>query len=276
MYPHIDFLGIMTLSTYSITFFVGFSLAVLISMKIGRHYGIESEDVLFAAAYGGIFLFIGAKIMYFISRLPSIIPNFSLFINNLMEEPIATLSDYFGGVVFYGGLIGFVYGIWFYCKQFKLSLYPYLEVIAPVIPFAHAFGRIGCFLGGCCYGIEYKGPFAVNYPYNELIPELNEVTRFPVQLLEALLNFIVFFVLLYLPKKVKLKTGQLLGIYLLYYTVARFLLEMLRGDEIRGNIGGVSTSQIMSILLFPVGIILVRGKWLELKRVRSKAEIIKE
>lgn len=276
MYPGIDIFGIATLSTYSFSFLIGFALAILIGMKLGKRYGIDGRDVLFAATYGGIFLFIGAKVMFFISKLPVIIPNLSLFIRALKEDPAYVISYCFGGLVFYGGLIGFVFGIWLYCRQFKMSPYPYMEIIAPIIPFVHAFGRIGCFLGGCCYGIEYHGPFAVQFPYNELIPELNEVPRFPVQLLEALLNFIVFFILLYLPKKFKLKTGQLLGIYILYYTVARFFLEMLRGDVIRGNVGGVSTSQIVSIILLPIGIILVRGKWLERKFARIKKETIKE
>ena len=99
-----------------------------------------------------------------------------------------------------------------------------------------------------------------------MIPELSEVSRFPVQLLEAGMNFIISAVLFILMKKKKTKTGQLLGIY---YTIARFGLEFLRGDLIRGQIFGVSTSQIISFILLPVGIILVRGKWIEKKQNRG-------
>ena len=102
-----------------------------------------------------------------------------------------------------------------------------------------------------------------------MIPELSEVSRFPVQLLEAGMNFIVSAVLFILMKKKKTKTGQLLGIYLIYYTIARFGLEFLRGDLIRGQIFGISTSQIISFILLPVGIILVRGKWIEKKQNRG-------
>ena len=122
---------------------------------------------------------------------------------------------------------------------------------------------------GCCYGIEYHGPFSIQFPYNEMIPELSEVSRFPVQLLEAGMNFIVSAVLFILMKKKKTKTGQLLGIYLIYYTIARFCLEFLRGDLIRGQIFGISTSQIISFILLPAGIILVRGKWIEKKLNRG-------
>ena len=75
----------------------------------------------------------------------------------------------FGGLVFYGGLIGAFLGIFCYCKQYHLSYVPYMDVFAPLIPFVHGIGRIGCFCSGCCYGIEYYGPFAIQFPYNEAV-----------------------------------------------------------------------------------------------------------
>ena len=70
----------------------------------------------------------------------------------------------------------------------------------------------------------------------------------------------VFGILMYVGKKGICKTGQMMGIYLLYYTMARFFLEMLRGDQIRGSVGIFSTSQLISILLLPIGIYLLTGK----------------
>lgn len=61
-----------------------------------------------------------------------------------------------------------------------------------------------------------------------------------------------------------------MGIYLIYYAIARFGLELLRGDKIRGGISILSTSQIISVILLPAGIILVRGKWLEKRCKRSE------
>lgn len=169
----------------------------------------------------------------------------------------------FGGLVFYGGLIGAFLGIFCYCKQYHLSYVSYMDVFAPLIPFVHGIGRIGCFCSGCCYGIEYHGPFAIQFPYNEAVPQLSQVPRFPVQLLEALMNFLLCGILFCLMKKKNLRNGRLMGIYLIYYSIARFLLEMLRGDKIRGSISIFSTSQLISLILLPVGIVLVRGKWVE-------------
>ena len=137
------------------------------------------------------------------------------FDKNFMQTLLFLMNYLFGGLVFYGGLIGAFLGIFCYCKQYHLSYVPYMDVFAPLIPFVHGIGRIGCFCSGCCYGIEYHGPFAIQFPYNEAVPQLSQVPRFPVQLLEALMNFLLCGILFCLMKKKNLRNGRLMGIYLI-------------------------------------------------------------
>ena len=269
MLPSIHLFGMVDLPMYGTIFISAFLIAVLIARKVAPPHGVPKEDVVYAAIYGAIGLGIGAKLMYFISKLPQIIKHFPTFLEYMRRSPIDVLAYAFGGLVFYGGLLGAAAGVYVYCRLYKVPVYPFMDIAAPLIPFVHGFGRIGCFMAGCCYGIEYHGPLSVQFPYNELVPELNEVPRFPVQLLEAGLNFIMCGVLFFLMKKTKRKTGQLLGIYLVYYTIARFFLEFLRGDLIRGEVFGISTSQWISLILLPIGIILIRGKWI--KKVNTKS-----
>ena len=267
MLPYID-LGILQLPLYSMLFLIGFAIALVIAVKLGGRYRMNKDDILFAAIYGVIGLLIGAKVMFFITKVPIVVRNFDAFIKLCKVDLMEGLNFLLGGMVFYGGLIGFCLGVLRYCRHFKVPIFDMADLYAPLLPFAHAFGRLGCFCAGCCYGIEYHGPLAVQFPYNELTPELSEVERFPVQLLEAFLNFICFGVLLYilvknLNKKKedrKLKQGQLLGFYLAYYLVARTLLELLRGDAVRGKVGFLSTSQIISILLIPLAVFLIIAK----------------
>lgn len=266
MLPTVSLFGLVDLPLYGLIFFVAFVIAVFIAYKIAPAYGVLNHDLLYASIYAAIGLGIGAKLMYFISKLPQIIRHFPTFVQLIKVSPVDALSYAFGGLVFYGGLLGAAAGVYVYCRQYKIPVYPFMDIAAPLIPFVHGFGRVGCFMAGCCYGIEYHGPFAVQFPYNELVPELNKVPRFPVQLLEAGMNFVMCAVLFILMKKKRLKTGQLLGIYLIYYTIARFCLEFLRGDLIRGQIFGISTSQIISFILLPIGIILVQGRWIEKKK----------
>jgi len=259
MFPAID-LGFIELPLYGLMFLIGFVLACLIIKHIAPKCKVGKDDAFFASIYGVIGLLIGAKLLYLITKLPSIISNFDAYVKFFKADYIGALNYAIGGMVFYGGLIGFCIGVWRYCAHFKVPLFDIADLYTPFLPFAHAFGRIGCFCAGCCYGIEYHGPLAVHFPYNEMSPELSEVERFPVQLLEAFLNFVCFGVLLFIllkslkkkPEERKLKQGQLLGIYLTYYLIVRILLEMLRGDGVRGKVGFLSTSQIISIILIPI------------------------
>lgn len=261
MYPNIVFFNKFTIPLYGPVFLLGFGIAYLIALKIAPKYQLSREDLSFGTIYAAIGLLVGAKAMFFISKLPNIIIHFDVYMKYLSTDWMAALNYAFGGLVFYGGLIGAVLGGYRYCHHFKLPFAPYIDIYAPLIPFIHGFGRIGCFLAGCCYGIEYHGFGSVTYPANEYIPELSTVPRFPVQLLEAGMNFIFSVILFILIKKKKCKSGWAMGVYLLYYTIARLLLECLRGDKVRGIWGFFSTSQIISFLILPLGIVLIRGKW---------------
>ena len=101
------------------------------------------------------------------------------------------------------------------------------------VPLFHAFGRIGCFLVGCCYGVESSIGFTF---HNSIIESANNVNRFPVQIVEALFNLILFFCLYNFFKHKKFK-GYLLNIYFIFYPVFRFIIEFFRADSYRGFLG---------------------------------------
>lgn len=151
----------------------------------------------------------------------------------------------FGGSVFYGGLLGGLLTGSLYLKHKKYNFDLYTDTIAPCIPLFHFFGRIGCFFSGCCYGIESKLGFVY---HNSLIEAANNVRRFPIQLVEATLNLLLFLFLSYFERNNK-HQGKLLIYYLTIYAICRFIFEYFRGDTYRGFIGYFSTSQFISILI---------------------------
>lgn len=183
MFPSIH-LGFADIPTYSTIFLAGFFIAIVIARKIAGRYRLAKEDVLYGAIYAAIGILIGSKLLYCLTRLPSLIQKWDAvaagFDKNFMQTLLFLMNYLFGGLVFYGGLIGAFLGIFCYCKQYHLSYVSYMDVFAPLIPFVHGIGRIGCFCSGCCYGIEYHGPFAIQFPYNEAVPQLSQVPRFPV------------------------------------------------------------------------------------------------
>jgi len=267
MLPEID-LGFASIPLYGTLFMIGFVISVFFVAYLAAHKGIAGKTIAMAGLFGIIGIVIGAKLVYFLTVLPRIVANSVYYMEMLKSDPVSFFEMAFGGMVFYGGLIGFCIGVYLYCRKFGLDFLGLSDLFTPFLPFGHAFGRLGCFCAGCCYGVEYHGLLSVHFPYNEEVPELSEVPRLPIQLIEAGLNFICFGALFYiLLKHLKQsgssetgnwKKGRLLGIYLLYYIIVRFVLEFFRGDAIRGSIGFLSTSQIISILLIPVVFVLIK------------------
>jgi phosphatidylglycerol:prolipoprotein diacylglycerol transferase len=182
-----------------------------------------------------------------------------------LKESIA--SELFDGLTFMGGLvfgvITFVlFGVFAKDKEIKRDFFPTAQIAAPCIALAHCFGRIGCFLAGCCYGKESTIGFAAKE--NQFIPDVVGVTRFPVQLLESFLNIMLFLALFYVLKKGYAKE-RLIFIYLSAYSVIRFSLEFLRGDVVRVIWLGVSTSQWVSMILFALSAFMLIMKKLKKK-----------
>lgn len=253
MCPYI-YLGSFELPVYGMIIIFAFISGLAVCSALGRVYGIRSRYIVCSGSFAAAGLLAGAKLLYAATRLPSFISDFDIYSKLSFSQKADFL---FGGYVFYGGLIGAVIGVLIFCRVFHFDRGIFLNILTPLIPFAQSFGRVGCFFGGCCYGIEYHGPFAVQFPYNELSPYLHLYPRFPVQLVEAGLCFILFVIIyLYTQKKAPLK-GTSLGIYFISYGIIRFVLEFFRGDTIRGIWLMLSTSQWISLILIPVGIFIV-------------------
>lgn len=145
-----------------------------------------------------------------------------------------------GGLVFYGGLFGFLATYYILQKIMLNSENAGLwDAAAVTIPLFHAFGRIGCAFSGCCFGIEFSRFFVI---YSD------GIRRFPVQFLGAACEFLMFLLLITLSERRKFR-GSLIKIYLTVYPIGRFFIEFLRGDGVRGMIGNFSFGQVCSIAL---------------------------
>lgn len=161
------------------------------------------------------------------------------------RSPITNALSSKVGIVFYGGLTGFILTFLILQKLInKVIDRTTINVFAVAIPLFHAFARVGCFFAGCCYGKKVDTFISVDYV---LRGSTEVISVFPVQLAEASLNLILFFILWYIL--VKHPQKNILPIYLISYATYRFLLEFLRGDANRGVFGFLSFSQIYSLLI---------------------------
>ncbi len=237
---------------YGICFYTGIAIAVAVALLITKKRRLPRWEIVYSAIYCMIGAMIGAKLLFL-----------AVSIDEIIQYKLSLLSVIKGGFVFYGGLIGGALGLFIYAWQYKLSLRPYLDVYAVVLPLGHAIGRVGCFFGGCCYGIPYDGPGCVIYEETAGMTPLN-VPLLPVQLIEAAALLLLFGMQLYLYYKyhdTKIK-ALLVWTYAIAYSVIRFVLEYFRGDGIRGKLLWFSTSQWISvvILLGAVAAILIGRK----------------
>ena len=259
---------------------------------IAKKEGHDENEAIVFLLITSIGVFLGGHILYGIVNYQKVII-FAKNLKTI--ESFQDLRDIFiyvfGGSVFYGGLIGGILTGFLYIKKrnemfsqnpvsfgkplavsrpkaakhaFLTGSLPKTEVlgkaqdleylvdmVVPAIPLFHFFGRIGCFLGGCCFGIESSFGFTFSHG---IVAEANGVNRFPVQLLESLFNLALFFILAKLRKAACFRKRGLY-IYLLMYSTGRFFLEFLRGDDYRGKWLSLSTSQIISILIFGIAAI---------------------
>lgn len=266
MYPTLNLLG-KTIGSYSLLSLIGLVITAIFLYLLNRNRKTLPDQLLHISLCAVAGLLIGAHLLYGITRIPAIL---DVIINK--SDRLSTIKDYFfllmegfNGMVFYGGLFGGLIAGLMYCKYVKLDQKAYLNATVPGIPLFHAFGRIGCFLSGCCYGIESRfGPV-----YQRAIPwEANHVQRFPVQLLEATLDILLCVFLTVLLIKFG-NRFSLIKIYLLCYSIIRFFDEFLRGDEIRGIWGPLSTSQWISLFI----IIFLCIRYLQISKLYKSSRI---
>lgn len=259
MHPLLFQLGPVPIHTYGVMIALGFLAALLVLKKLAPREGLELENIIDLAFLCLIAGFLGARILFILTLL-----------HEFLADPVSIFKVWEGGLVFYGGPIAALPVIIWYTRKKKMSLWKVGDIAAPALTIAHFFGRLGCFSAGCCYGKPTDSPLGVKF-YSPLVDaSLRGVPLHPTQLYEAFSLLVLFFGLLYVERTKKFD-GQAMLIYLMAYPIIRSLIEIYRGDEIRGFVIGnvVSTSQFISIGVFAVAALVLYRR---LSRVHAVPE----
>ncbi|MBU3178906.1 prolipoprotein diacylglyceryl transferase [Clostridium estertheticum] len=183
---------------------------------------------------------IGGKVMYIITDIKEVLQNPSV------------LKNVGNGFVIYGAILGGILGIYIYSKKKAWNTLSVLDLLVPSLPLAQGFGRIGCFLAGCCYGKVTSLPIGVEFN-NSLFAPAN-VHLIPTQIFSSIFDFMLALFLLWYDRRER-KKGRVFSLYLIIYSVGRFLIEFLRDDP-RGNVAIFSTSQFISLFVLIIGALL--------------------
>lgn len=237
MHPILFQFGPLTLYSYGLMIAVGFVVAVGLASRRARALGLPADRIQtlgFVALVSGI---VGGRLAY-------VLLNWEFYRSNLSE--ILRLDH--GGLVFYGGLALGLLGGFLYMRRAGLPLLKTVDLMVPPLVLAHALGRIGCFLNGCCYGTFTDLPWGAAFP-----PEL--LHRHPTQLYESAVLALFFLALKILERK-NPRPGTALLTYGFLYGLWRFGIEFIRGDN-PSVLWGLTVFQWVSIPLAVVcGILL--------------------
>lgn len=240
MIPVLVSWGPFHLYSYGLSVAVGVLLSVFLMQRYAARTGFptaaEVQDLVFASLIWG---FAGARLFY-------VGQNFSYY----AAHPLKIFAVWEGGLIFYGGALTGVFGFWVTLRKNKMPFWKSLDFIIPYLPLAHVFGRIGCFLNGCCYGKICDLPWAVRFP------QVAEKVH-PTQLYEALFDLGLFIFLVAKRKRV-LFDGQIALLYFLLYGFGRYVVEFLR--EPTWLWMGLTFNQWLSVAIIVAATVLFKIK----------------
>jgi phosphatidylglycerol---prolipoprotein diacylglyceryl transferase len=252
MHPILISIGSFHLPTYGVLLAAALLAAVYTVIRLGRREGLDEGRLLDFSVWLIIVGLLGAKVLMIVSE-------WGYYRRNPGE--ILSWSTLQAGGVFYGGFVAATFFALWYVKAYRLPLLKVFDVYAPAIALGQSVGRLGCFAAGCDYGKPTRSFLHVVFTN----PTAHDVTGVPLgvplhpaQVYESLATLTIFGILLWQYRR-KTRDGQIFLLYLALYAVARFFLELLRGDEDRGFVFNhlLSTSQFIALLaLVAAGVML--------------------
>ena len=244
MHPIAFHLGPLTIHWYGIMIAVAFLAGLWTASLRARRANIPAEriaDIVLWLMVGGI---LGARVVYVTTY----------WRDEFADQP---LSEIFmiqhGGLVYYGGLIGATLAGFIYIRWKRLPLWKVADVLAPSCALGNVFGRVGCFLNGCCYGRPTDLPWGVRFPAGH---QYAGVPVHPTEIYDAVNNFLLYLLLAWLFRRKKFD-GQVFATYLVGYAITRTVMEYFRGDYPPDHIHyGLTPGMLVSIPIFIVGLAL--------------------
>lgn len=234
-----------TLHTYGLLIATGFLIGLTLAKRQAAREGEDPEQIIDLAFYLLVAGLVGARVVFIITKLDEFVAN-----------PIEIVMFWRGGLVWYGGFVGAVGYIYYYCRKHQMQFFKVVDILIPYMALAHAFGRLGCLAAGCCYGSPTDLAWGIVFPvgsmaYREQIDAhliahgQHALPVHPTQLYEAGAELGMFFLLLW-ARRYKRFHGQLFLVWIGLYPFIRSVIEMFRGDKERG-VYVLSTSQYISI-----------------------------
>ena len=240
---------------YGLMIAIGILLAVLLAMFTFKYREQEKDSVFEILLWVFPLAIVGAR-LYFL-------------IFNGGPWGWESFAIWNGGLAVYGSIIGGAAGAVLYCVVRKKNFLDIADVVVPCLALGQCLGRIGCYFGGCCYGIEVTDPGMQWFP---LSVEIDGVWHYSTFFYESICDLLICVFLFLMLRKTKTK-GVVFASYLISYGVIRALIEGIRGESLYIGATGIRVSQLLSILLVIAGIVLLIVLLVKKKQQGTKIQL---
>ena len=240
-------LGFIQIYWYSLFIFFGILVATFVILKECKHQNINEDFIVNLIFYTVIFGLIGARLYYVCFNL-----------DYYLKYPLEILEIWNGGLAIHGGIIAGLLCVFIYCKKYNAKLLKLLDIVVVGLIIGQAIGRWGNFFNQEAYGaittlenLQKLGipDFIIDGMY------IGGAYRQPAFLYESIWCLAGFIALLIVRHYRYLKTGQLTGVYLIWYSVGRFFIEGMRTDSLM--LGSLKMAQVISIVGIIIGVMML-------------------
>lgn len=248
MHPILFELGPLTIYSYGVLLAAAYLAGLWLATTRAKAAGLDSTKVLDLGIWVIIAALVGAKALLFIV-------DFQHFTSSWDEFTTLLRS----GGVFYGGLIGAIVVCVYLLRKHRLPLWQSGDLFAPGIALGYMVGRLGCLMAGCCYGRPTDVAWAITFTDPVATQNVGTplgVPLHPTQIYESAAGLVILLALLALERVGRRFPGRTFWAFVLLYSISRFIIEFFRGDE-RGIIAALSTSQFISVVLFPLSLFML-------------------
>lgn len=264
MNPVLIELGPISIYWYSLTILIAILTGSFIFIKSAKKEGYEENFISNLIFYGALLGILGARVYYVLFNL-----------DYYLKDPIQIIEIWNGGLAIHGAILTGIIWFIYYSKKHNQNPLKLLDLAAPSLILAQAIGRWGNFFNSEAHGPEVARETLENLNIPEfIINGMNIDGKYyhPTFYYESIWDLLGFIVLIILRKKLKLSPGKLTGIYFMWYSFIRFFIESLRTDSLM--LGSIKVAQLVSIILFAIGLYLVlrKKKDTRVNRLKERCE----
>ena len=265
MNPVIFNIGNFELRWYSVLIAIAVIIGYVLIINESRRFKIKKEFMFNMMFWTLIFAIIGARLYY-------VVFNLEYYRTNILE----IFQIWKGGLAIHGALLFGAITIIIYCKKYKVRVGKILDIFVPALLLGQAIGRWGNFFNSEAYGsiVTYQQLENIKIIPQFIIDNMfiNGSYHLPMFYFESLWCLLGFFLSLFLRRRKYIKDGQLVAFYMMWYSVARFVIETFRTDALLFN--GIRVARVVSVLMFIIGLIIqfIQSRKPKLDELYNKAE----